>query len=274
MAKGHSKRNRDATPIVRLVSPADPAKTNSIAAFKDELVPVLGYPASVLKVYSATDPGSNLTKAAQSAVNDSPDVIVVGGSLAASIVLAKAPSTTVIIMVGGAAPSTGNNITGFLMNAQDIAKDHAKLLVNTAKTITVIYDSNNPPSANAYANGVVPIIPKAMRNPISATTYDDIKNLDGTQFTDGLMLIPNATFYQYFKEIVRKIDGNPNVKQVYYPEREYKHAHTTSKKGVQVHGHNIPLTFRMAANYVDSVLNNDFAVGSLPDWKEAVTDDC
>jgi hypothetical protein len=245
-------------------------------AFKDELLNVLGWGSqgtNFYKPYSATDPGSDLPTAAQNAVNDHPNVIVAAGTLAASLVLAKAPSTTPIILVGGEAPSTATNLTGFLVKAYDIAKDHATSLVSTARNVTIVYDPQNPPSAHAFANAVVPTIPAPRRNPLTATTYDDIKNLDATKFTDGFMLIPNATYYRYYGDIVKKVDGNAKVKLVFYPEREFKRAHANTT-GVKVHGHNIPLTFRWAASYVDSILKGDFGVGSLPDFKEAITDDC
>ena len=42
---------------------------------------------------------------------------------------------------------------------------------------------------------------------------------------------------------------------------------------VQVHGHNVELTFRKAASYVDNLLNKIWDVKSLPRFTSAVTED-
>jgi len=86
------------------------------------------------------------------------------------------------------------------------------------------------------------------------------------------MMIPNATFYQFWKDVAQLVDGN--VATIYYPERQYKrwHAHPN---GVRVHGHSIAVAFRQAAWYADAITSGEWAVGtpSFPPLTEALTDD-
>jgi hypothetical protein len=57
---------------------------------------------------------------------------------------------------------------------------------------------------------------------------------------------------------------------IYYPEREYKKAHQ-HPNGVKVLGHHVSMTYRLAATYVDSILNGDLQIplpaptGAIPD---------
>jgi hypothetical protein len=74
------------------------------------------------------------------------------------------------------------------------------------------------------------------------------------------MLLPNAEFYKNCKDIAKAVNqaGVPAI----YPEREYKKAHQ-NKTHIKVHGHGIPVTFRQAAYYVDSLLDDPTCIGSL-----------
>jgi hypothetical protein len=62
----------------------------------------------------------------------------------------------------------------------------------------------------------------------------------------------------------------------FYPEREYLGYTHPIKKGVRVHGHHIPITYRHTANYVDSILRKilgkTFKVKDLPGFQEAQKD--
>ena len=83
------------------------------------------------------------------------------------------------------------------------------------------------------------------------------------------MLIPNTMFYNRCSEITDLVDQS-KVPAI-YPEREYKKAHK-KRAGIAVHGHHVPLTYRLAAHYVDSILDGTLTVKNLPKFKEAVTD--
>ena len=179
-------------------------------------------------------------------------------------------------MVGGAPPHRPPNLTGFLLNDTEIAQDHVQALLPVANMIAVLYDPTNTPSATTYTAittpGLTPFIPANRLIPLQATTYSDIRGLN-LGAANGFMLLPNATYYEYFKDIVRLVDGN--VATIYYPEREYKRQHRNRTTGVHVHGHSIPLAYRRAALYVDSISSGEYVVGtpSFPPLTEAITDD-
>jgi hypothetical protein len=82
-----------------------------------------------------------------------------------------------------------------------------------------------------------------------------------TRITDKtFMVIPNAMYYQHCADIAKMVDASPNVKWVYYPEREYKDAIKTTGQNRQVHGHDIPGTFQDAADVVNGVLNGTYSL--------------
>jgi hypothetical protein len=256
--------------IVRLVTLAH-ANTPTVKAFEDELKTVFGHghKAPDYKAYSAVAEGS-LSAAATKAVGDTPQVIVAGGTAAVVAVLAAenaAGSTAPIVMVGGAPPpNPPPRLTGFLINQLTIAQDHVTALLAVATKIAVLYDNTpNSLSLDTYTKittaGATPYIPAGQLVSCPATTDTQIQNsnLGGA---DGFMLIPNATYYEYYKDVAKLVDGN--VTYIYYPEREYKRWHL-NPNGVHVRGHSIPLAFRRAAWYADSITSGDWVVGSA-DW--------
>ena len=265
---------------VRLVTLAN-ANTPSVKAFEDELTTLFGHGHKTLdyQAYSAVHEGS-AAAAAKKAVDDNPQVIVAGGAAAVAAVIAAedaAESTAPIVMVGGAPPpNPPPRLTGFLINQLTIAQAHVTALLPVAAKIAVLFD-NTPGSLSldtytkiTTAAGGGPYIPAGKLVSCPATTVAQIRasNLGGA---DGFMLIPNAMYYENFKDVANLVDGR--VTTIYYPERDYKrwHAHPN---GVRVHGHSIAIAFRHAAWYVDSITSGDWAVGSLswPALTDALTD--
>lgn len=259
--------------IVRLVTLAGTG-TPSVNAFADELTTVFGLGKKKqldYKAYSAVVEGS-LSTAAKKAVNDNPQVIVAGGVAAVAAVLTALKGVlTPIVMVGGAAPSDPPppNLTGFLINQKKIAQDHVKKLLAVATKIAILHDNTSGTLSLATYTAITTGIPSAKLVSLPAKSDVHIRRskLGGA---DGFMLIPNATYYQHSKDIAGLVDGNVNT--IYYPEREYKRWHSKSTKGVYVHGHSIPLAFRRAAWYADSIASGDWA-SRLPPLTEAPTDD-
>jgi hypothetical protein len=268
--------------IVRLVTLVD-KNAPTVKAFGDELTALFGNGHKTLdyKAYSAVAEGSP-SAAAIKAVNDNPQVIVAGGTAAVVAVIAAEnaatpPSTAPIVMVGGAAPpSPPPRLTGFLINQLTIAQAHVTALLAVATKIAVLYDNTaGSLSLDTFTKittaGATPYIPagQLVSCPASTDTQIQNSNLGGA---DGFMLIPNATYYEYYKDVVKLVDGQ--VTWIYYPEREYKRWHLNTN-GVHVHGHSIPLAFRQAAWYADSITSGDWVVGgaSFPKLMDALTDD-
>jgi hypothetical protein len=243
-------------PKVRVVTPTDP-QTATILAFANQLMVVDQWSSVDYRVYSASDDTSNLDTVAQYAVDDRPDAILACGSMAASKVQSKT-TTCPIIMVGGLTPPNAqSNLTGFTINGIAIAQHHLDHL-NT-QTTTIIYDNTNDPSMNILNSLDLPqgTVTLAISNP----------GVFGSQniTTKGFMLIPNAMYYSHRKHIIGMVDNNANVTAIYYPEREYKDESTNPNK-VKVHGHDLPGTFRDAADIVSSILHN--GPGNLQPPKE------
>lgn len=86
------------------------------------------------------------------------------------------------------------------------------------------------------------------------------------------MLLPNAVFYEVRQSIAHTVEGhNSPVQFSIYPEREYKKAHA-NPNNKSVHGHHIPITFRRAALFVDSLLDGTAAIADLAP-QEGITDE-
>jgi hypothetical protein len=256
-------------PKVRVVTPS---KNNSkgISALQNELENGFGWGTVAgwsFHVYSVVDDGVPLATCAANAVNDNPDAIVTSGTMATNAVIPLTNTIPIIQAVGGALPSNPKmNVTGFLIDAQQITQRHfAKLAANHA-AVTVLYDDTNSPShdafqalqayKNVYFSGV-------NLRPISFAQLNTIQG--------SFMLIPNASFHQQQTRhaIVQAVmaAGVPAI----YPEREYKKEHN-NQAGIMVHGHNVPATYRLAGSYVDSILSGTMNASSLPPFKEAVAD--
>ena len=273
--------------MVRLVTAADinpPKKSPSVKAFEDELGIVFGHGHKTLnyKAYSAVVEGS-LLDAATKAVGDNPQVIVAGGTAAVEAVIAAentAGSSVPIVMVGGAPPlNPPQRLTGLLISQLTIAQDHVKALLTAGATkIAVLYDDTaGSLSLDTFTKITTapppggPFIPpgKLVKCPATTDAQINASNLGGA---DGFMLIPNAMFYENFKDVANLVDGK--VAKILYPEREYKRWHA-NPHGVHVHGHSITQAFQRAAWYADSITSGDWVVGtaSWPALINAPTDD-
>jgi hypothetical protein len=264
---------------VAIVTPST-ASTAGIGAFTDELKSTFGFTPNTSAVFSVEDnPGTTLDVQVQAAVTSAPKVIIAAGSMAAKQVQDKAPASAmppiaIIQAAGGEIPANKQaNLTGFTIDALQIAKDHVESLLTAGSSlIAVVYDGTNPPSLNAwntlstlYKN----LLPVNKADPTTLTP-NDLKDSAGHS-ANGVVLISNAKYHKHAQDIVGVLDGLTPMPTIYYPEREFKGKHT-KKTTVHVHGHNIPLTYRLAAWYTASVLNGDWAPTSLPDFKKAITD--
>jgi hypothetical protein len=241
-------------PIVRVVTPTDP-QTDTITAFQNELMNKVNNWASVdYHVYSANDQNSNLDTAVGLALGDSPDAILACGSMAAGK-LQAATSSRPIIMVGAYTPANPqSNLTGFIIHTiggKSVAQHQLDQLAKTVQQITVLYDVTNDPSKQIFKDLKDPqhkIQPLVISNPGQFATH--------TVATDGFMLIPNAMYFSHRAGVLGMVD-NDNVKSIYFPEREYKQVASAKTQGKsRVHGHDLPATFRDAADIVASILNN------------------
>jgi hypothetical protein len=88
------------------------------------------------------------------------------------------------------------------------------------------------------------------------------------------MIMPNALYYNYCKDVVAYVDGkqvNGRPVEIYYPEREYYDEHHV-KTGVHVHVHKIADTYREATRCVDKILNCTWTVHNLPAFQQAIPD--
>jgi hypothetical protein len=264
---------------VAIVTPGT-ASTAGIDAFNDELKNTFGFTPNTSAVFSVADNlPTTLDAQVQAAVRSAPKVIIAAGSMAASKVQDKAPASAtppiaIIQAAGGEIPANKQaNLTGFTIDALKIAKDHVESLLTAGSSlIAVVYDSTNPPSLNTwntlstvYRN----LLPVDKADPTTLTA-SDLKDSAGHS-ANGVVLISNAVYYKHAQDIVGVLDGLTPMPTIYYPEREFKGKHT-KKTTVHVHGHNIPLTYRLAAWYTASILNGDWAPTSLPDFKNAITD--
>ena len=196
----------------------------------------------------------NLAGAVALAMADNPDVVVADGSMAAELLRDIQPYTTPIIQaVGGKSPANPHgNLTGFYIDALATCGAQLKELLKNLganKKVTVLFDSNNVPSAEIKAE-----LAKPANYDQNKIDFIDAAGLplgfptDYTTLKDRFMLIPNAVFYNNCQTIARVVEKK-NI-PARYPEREYKKAHKDKAK-VTVQGHHIPLTFRLAAHLAD-----------------------
>jgi len=253
-------------PIVRVVTPTDP-QTDTIKAFQAELVAKVAGSIDY-RVYSAADDNDNLDDVVKYAVSDSPAAILACGSMAAKKLQDQTTSIP-IVQVGGLRPANAqSNLTGFTINTiggKVVSQHHLDKLAAARQKITVLYDDSNEPSHAIFTNLQDPqkkVSPLNIGDPADFATY--------TVATDGFMLIPNAMYFKHRKHIVAMLD-NDNVKAVYFPEREYKMESSAATQGkARIHGHDLPATFRAAADIVAAILSHPKK--SLPSLKEGIKD--
>ena len=261
----------------------------SIVAFQDELLNNLGWFGSIdFFVHAANNDPANLQAAANKAVADAqaaltgpqaaPAAVVAGGVQATSCLQtavqnSAGPVVPIIQAVGGAVPpNLQNYVTGFKINALATAEYHLDHV--PSQTVTVLYDDTaGTPSLKNFTDLVTYNAGRKQITGLPASTPQMLKNLDPTKRTTGFMLIPNAMYYNHCDDIAAYVDGQSvggTPVQVFYPEREYKKAHTHTAT-VKVWGYNIPLTYRLAAQYVDKILDGA-TVAQLGGFLDAVPD--
>jgi hypothetical protein len=268
-------------PTVRLVTPTDKTNNASIKALGDELNN-LGWGNNIIQPYSVVDYG-DLPTAAQAAVTaySAGDVIVTAGVMTTNIVLNIPGTSTIPIVqaVGGdhpTIPGGQTNVTGFVINSQATALTHLSLLNSP---VAVLYDNTGPsttlPNTIYAALQVAATAADKTLRPVPASTPSGHTLPAGV---NGFMLIPNAAYFKHCGDVVKIVDGkkkadNTTALQIYYPEREYKNAHT-NKASVTVLGHNVSLTYSLAAQYVNNILTGYWSVaqGNLPQVQEGVQD--
>jgi hypothetical protein len=275
-------------PQVSFVTPSK-ADTPSYKAFDDEMKR-LGWDgiAQWTPTYHADDDATKLQDKVKAAVDNAAaalsaglqGAVVAGGTKATQIAQDYAYSQhlidtlPIIQAVGGAVPSgLQPNVTGFLIDDATIGQQHFAWLAGLGmKTVSVLYDAGNPPSAYAYA-----ALQAYQSYHFSSVTLKPIDYAHLGDIQGSFMLLPNATFYYGSKAIADAVDsdvmGSAKVHNAIYPEREFKKGHAQGKRaGKVVHGHDVTLTYRLAAKYVDSILDGTMKVDDLPAFKEAVID--
>jgi hypothetical protein len=270
-----AERPRAGMPIVSIVTPAD-QKTPSVEVFIDELDNYLGRKGTLnYQYFEAKGDNSKLDQLASNAATSTPApaVIVAAGSLAASLVQ-KYTTTIPIVQAAGGSNIASGNLTGFSIDAQHISQDQLATLVNTFKatTITVLYDHTNYPTNPPPILTALLAFATTLNPPPTIIQLDmqDVTSIKPTNIQgNGFMLLPNADFYENCKVIAKAVEkaGVPAV----YPEREYKKAHQ-NKTNIKVRGHSIQLTFRRAAYFVDSLLDDPSFINSLK-FQEAIPDE-
>jgi hypothetical protein len=171
--------------------------------------------------------------------------------------------------VGGSVPANRQpNLTGFIIDAAAIAQAQLAALPNAP--VAVLYDDTpgNP------ANNIYGLLDQLKVTPLTARTPGDLAKVSLPAGANGFMLLPNAMFYNHCDDVVKIVDGKTATVggplPIYYPEREYKQAHKI-KSGVKVLGHHVAFTYRLAATYVDSILNGDLQI-PLPELAGAIPD--
>jgi hypothetical protein len=273
-----------AKPVVRLVTPADKsdAKHASRDAFEKLIKKLYGTKIDYQPCYGKYDIAT-LTTVATQAVKDADAasatqkvVIVTAGAMATTIVLGLTPTIPIIQAFGEnpTIPPNRTNVTGFKIDAAKTAQDQLALLTGP---VVVLYDDT--PDPNNPSNYIYSQLPAAkLAPPITARTPLALKHLSPAKLlgANGFMLIPNAMFYNHCDDIANFVDGKKAADgitplPIFYPEHEYKDAHTT-KTGVRVLGHHARLTYRNAAVYVDDILSGGMDITTLPPIGDAVPD--
>lgn len=260
-------------PVVRLVTPADPNKKHPSQDSFEKLLKKLGGSSIDYKAYYGKYDTKTLTDAANSAVTDAYNavngvpsqsaVIVAAGTMAATILqdltIQQNLTGTISIVqaVGGSVPTNRQqNLTGFLIDALGTAQSQLALL--NAPVAVLFDDTPGSPSNNVYSQ-----LDQTKVIPLTARTPSDLTKVSLPAGVNGFMLLPNAMFFNHCDDVVKIVDGKTlaggGPLPIYYPEREYKKAHQ-HPNGVKVLGHHVSMTYRLAATYVDSILNGDLQI--------------
>ena len=260
--------------LVGLVTPAD-VFSPSFTAFQDELCNRFGWPETALQCYPISNFGTvdAAAKKAHDDVKANGGVLVAAGEMAAFFLQQITPPTdniAIILAYGGEKPSNSDkNMTGFKGSCVTVGLHHLNQM--KGHNVTVLFD----PDQNNHATQHV--LTALTNNPGSTITQlplapDQIGKLAAKDLkTDAFMLIPNAGYYKNAAAIADAVDAAHQVQIAYYPEVEFWRKH--KKKSIaKVFGHNVPLTYRLAASWVDNLLRGFWTVKTLPNFADAVTE--
>ena len=253
-----------ATKKVRLVTPTR-RNTTGILAFEDELLNHFGWGDDIdYDVYAAHDGNlAKLQNKVTDAVGDNPNVIVSDGLMTTGLLRTATATIPVIQAAGGDAPPPAANITGFVLNSLATANNHlTKFAAQTV--VTVLYNDWNTTSVNVFNNLTRPANVTIVGLPV----HDPADLVRPAGAIDGFMVIPDAMFYRYHRKVVAMVEHKAN--KVCYPERQFKDAHEDKSKA-KVYGRHVPATFRLAAGYVNRILNGA-TIAQLGPFKDAIED--
>jgi hypothetical protein len=226
---------------------------------------------------------SNLQNRAQQAFADAKAavdnklkaVLVACGSMASALLQGQTTTIPIIQALGGEVPhNRESNMTGFIKNAEQIARHHIDKLLDAGKSVTVLFDDTNDPSRYIF-NNLAPIYHSPSNDVTWLAISDPSKFGTSSVSTDVFTLISNAMYYNNIRAIVRMVDGKKvggNPIEIYYPEKEFRDAHN-DPTGVHVHGHKVKGAFKKAAGLVSDILNGGKSVRNLPDFEEAERED-
>jgi hypothetical protein len=255
--------------VVALVTPAD-ASSPSVTAFQDE-GNRFGWGGSI-SIYSPAN-----AQVAHDEVRSRGGVLVAAGEMTATALQTITPhmdKIPIIVAYAGAVPANADtNMTGFIGDCLTIAKNHLNQLKAhgyNGKNITLLYD---PEPTNAVTQDILKELLK-IDNDINTNglKFADIHGFTGAQIVGtGFMMIPNAVFFRYARVITDAVD-NSSVELAYYPEFEYLHK-CKKKSKAKFSGFNVPLTYRLAASWVDNLLTRYWTLDSMPsNFAQAIPD--
>jgi hypothetical protein len=260
--------------LVGLVTPAD-VLSPSYTAFEDELCNRFGWPKSTLQCYPINNFASvdAAAKKAHDDVKANGGVLVAAGEMAAFFLQDKTPPTDkipIILAYGGETPSNADkNMTGFTGSCVTVGLHHLEQM--KGHNVTVLFDPDQNNRATQHVLTALKNHPASTITPLPIAP-DKIGMLAAKDLkTDAFMIIPNAVYYEKADVIAGAVEAANHVQIAYYPEVEYWRKH--KKKSVaKVFGHNVPLTYRLAASWVDNLLKGFWTVDTLPKFADAITE--
>jgi hypothetical protein len=252
--------------FVGLVTAADKSSP-SVQAFKDEGNKI-GWAPGTVQLYG---PSPSEIQMAHDDVKAVGGVLVAAGQQTAFDVQAKTPPTDkipIIVAYAGAVPDNADtNMMGFIGDSVTVATNHLGLLKKAGLAVTVMYD---PSAHNKMTQKVLKALTNFTGLPIRPADMEDMTaaQLAAQLNTTGFMLIPNATYFEYAKVISDAVDSADAVTMAYYPEAEYWRQHQ-SKGKAHLSGFNVPLTYRLAAGWVDNFFTGTYSIDDMPKKKFA-----
>ena len=224
----------------------------------------LGWAAGTVRLY----PPAN-AQMAHDDVQTNGGVLVAGGGNAASALQAITPprdNIPIIVAYAGEVLSNhASNMTGFIGDCVTVAENHLRQLKAqgyNGQHVTVLLDANQD---NTVTQNILGRLLKIDRNinrmPI---TLVNTQQLTAAQLTTGgFMMISNAVFFRYANVIGPAVDQS-NVQMAHYPEFEYRRHHHQHIGKAHVSGYDVPLTYRLAASWVNDLLSGYWTLGPCP----------